>query len=219
MRTTPDKALQYIAELFATEDEVLKKIRANAVETGAVGMQLGAVEAKILQLLMRLNNVRNVVEVGCFMGYSAMWMARALPEDGKLYTIEHNAENAAKAKTQFEASEQKHKIHLKEGKAQEILPTLESEAPFDMIFIDADKGGYADYLTWAEKNIRKGGLIIGDNTLLFGNVYADEPDLNRVTKKAYNSMREFNARLADENKYQSILIPTEEGMTVAIKLF
>ena len=219
MRTTPDKALNYIAELFAKEDDVLKTIRQAAFDTGAGGMQLGAVEAKILQLLMQLNDVKKIVEIGCFMGYSAMWMARALPEDGKIFTIEHNAENATKAQAHFDASEQKEKIILKEGKALDILPELESEAPFDMVFIDADKGGYADYLDWAEKNVRKGGLIIGDNTLLFGNVYEDEPDTSRVTKKAWSAMREFNARLADESKYQSILIPTEEGMTVAVKLF
>lgn len=217
MRTTPDKALNYVAELFAKEDEVLKTTHQSAVETGAVGMQLGAVEAKMLQLFIEMNNVKKIVEIGCFMGYSALWMARALPDDGKIFTIEHNAENAKKAQAHFDASEQKEKIILNKGKALDVLPTLEKEAPFDMVFIDADKGGYVDYLNWAEKNLRKGGLIIGDNTLLFGNVYKDEPDLNRVTKKAWKAMREFNARLADETKYQSILIPTEEGMTVAVK--
>ena len=108
------------------------------------------------------------------------------------------------------------KIELRVGDALESLAEL--EGPFDMIFIDADKLNYMNYLNWAEKNIRKGGLIVGDNTFLFGAVYAAEP-VDRVRKTAFDAMTAFNARLGDDRYYTGILLPTPEGMTVAIKNF
>jgi predicted O-methyltransferase YrrM len=219
MRTEPDKSLQYIASLFAPEDVVLSESSQAAIQTGAYGMQLGAVEGKLLQLLISLSNAKKILEIGCFMGYSCLWMARALPEDGQIITIEQDKNHAQQAAKHFAMSEQSHKITLKEGKALDVLPSCEVHGPFDLIFIDADKGGYVSYLDWAEKNLRKNGLIIGDNTLLFGNVYEDKPQSKRVSVNSLKVMKEFNQRLADERYYQSILIPTYEGLTVAMKRF
>lgn len=95
---------------------------------------------------------------------------------------------------------------------------IEKEGPFDMAFIDADKLNYLHYLDWAERNVRKGGLIIGDNTFLFDAVWKEGP-VGRVRGTARHAMREFNKRLADPEKYLGILLPTEEGMTIAVKLF
>jgi predicted O-methyltransferase YrrM len=102
-----------------------------------------------------------------------------------------------------------------------VLNELAASAPYDMVFIDADKPGYPEYLDWAEEYVRKGGLIVGDNTLLFGHVWSESAPqgAGAPSRTAWNAMREFNRRLADPAKYHSVLIPTEEGMTVAIKLF
>ena len=102
------------------------------------------------------------------------------------------------------------------GDAIEILDNLDSE--FDMIFIDADKINYVNYLNWAEKHIRFGGLIVADNTLLSGAVYKNELPY-RIRKTTKNIMKEFNLRLSNNKKYTSILLPSTDGITIALKEF
>ena len=90
--------------------------------------------------------------------------------------------------------------------------------PFDVVFIDADKGGYAKYLDWTEEHLRKGGLVIGDNTFLFGHIHKEQkPD--DVTQETWDAMHAFNQRLSDREKYTAVILPTGEGMTIAIKEF
>ena len=104
------------------------------------------------------------------------------------------------------------------GDARENLSTLTGKAPFDLIFIDADKGSYPKYLDWAEENIKKGGIIIGDNTFLFGHMYDDEARGIEVSKNQFDGMSSFNKRLGDKSKYYTCMLPTSEGMSLAIKL-
>ena len=100
-----------------------------------------------------------------------------------------------------------------------MLSTL--SGPFDMVFIDADKINYHAYLDWAEQNIRKGGIIVADNTFLFGTVWQDSPPENRTpaSPAAWKAMRGFNERLSDNSRYMGTIVPTAEGLTVAIKRF
>ena len=179
-------------------------------------ISIGAEEGKLLQLLIRLAGVKKIIEIGSLSGYSALWMAEALPADGVLHAIEKSPEHVALIR---QATAHDARIQVHEGDASAILETLSADAPFDMVFIDADKPAYPRYLDWAEKYVRAGGLIVGDNTLLFGHVWGDTPPQGEraPSKSAWMAMQEFNARLADASKYHSILIPTEEGMTVAIK--
>lgn len=213
-----DEILDYIRDTFAPEDALLVDIRARlaAHDEHLVGIQVSPVEGKLLQMLVRMNGIRSIVEIGSLAGYSACWMARGLPEGGALHAIEKDtthfkllSETVVKSGLPIQAHQ---------GAAHEVLATLEAQAPFDMVFIDADKGGYADYLDWAERHVRKGGLIIGDNTLLFGNVYKN-PKPEGTSEKAWQAMREFNTRLGDVTRYDSLLIPTQEGLTIARKLF
>lgn len=214
--TTPPP-IAYIRSLFAPEDDLLQDVHARLKEQDHT-IHIGAEEGKLLQLFIRMNNVKTVVEVGTQAGYSAVWMARALPEDGMLYTIEHDARRAEMAQETFERCEVGHKITLLQGKAAEVLPTLNGKAPFDMAFIDADKPGYCRYLNWAEQHICKGGLIIGDNTMLFGAVYQENVP-EGISASTLDIMQEFNRRLANPEKYYSVMVPTEEGLTVGIKKF
>jgi predicted O-methyltransferase YrrM len=213
MKTT----LNYIAKVFAPEDEGLQNIRKRLEAHEREGINIGPVEGKILQLLMSLIQAQKVVEVGALFGYSAVWMARALPSEGHLYTIEKEAVAAAQARQSFAECGVAERVTLLEGDWAEQLPLLESHAPFDMIFIDANKSGYAKVLDWAQQNVRVGGLIIGDNTLLFGTVCADSKP-EGVSQAQWSSMRSFNQQLANQEKFRSILIPTAEGLTVALKL-
>ena len=211
------KTLRYMREVFAPEDALLTELAQHLI-TQNIAIQIGPEEGKILQLLIRMNYIETVVELGTLGGYSSIWMARALPADGHVYTIEKEPENAKLAQSFIDRSEVGHKISIVVGDGHEMIRTLDARGPFDMIFIDADKPGYTDYLDWAEKNIRKGGLIVGDNTLLFDAVVEDAPPAG-TSAAAWNAMREFNTRLADPKKYHAAMLPTKEGMTVAVKLF
>lgn len=209
----PDK-MSYICTLFAPENDTQAKARASLTgENDKISIY--ADEGKLLQLLIRLSNIKTVVEIGTLGGYAALWMAEALPADGHLYTIEKDAARATLARANFK--DQKN-ITLLEGDASAVLETLRPKGPFDMVFIDADKLNYLHYLDWAEQNIRKGGLVIGDNTLLFDAVWQKELP-PRVRQTALDAMRQFNLRLANPEKYCGLMLPTQEGMTIAQKLF
>ncbi len=203
----------YIRDLYAKETKHLQHIRESTTGKND-GIYIYPEEGKLLQLLIKMNNIKTIVEIGTLSAYSANWMLNAIPEDGKIYTFEYDEIRAEQSRKNIKDD----RIELIFGKALETLPSIENKAPFDMIFIDANKSGYANYLTWAEKNIKKGGLIVADNTLLFDAVW-DKNTTERVSKNAIKSMQEFNLRLADESKYTSLLVPTEEGFSIAIKNF
>ena len=218
LRTDQETAPQrrYVQELFAPEDALLQQVRAAAEATEWPFMQMGADEARILQWLVRQLRVKTIVEIGCFVGYSALWMAAALPEDGRLTTLELNPDHAAIAKRHFSRSAHGHKITLMEGDALAILPTL--HGPFDMVFMDANKAHYPQYLDWAEAHTRPGSLIVADNTFLFGQVWRDAPtEESGVRPTTWEGMRAVNQRLADPTGYDGILLPTREGLTIAVR--
>jgi predicted O-methyltransferase YrrM len=205
--------LDYIRRLFAVETPKLASIRKNTTDKNDQ-ISIHPEEGKLLQLLIRLAKVETVVEIGALAGYSTLWMADALPAGGHIHAFEKDEARAARARENLNSP----KITLTVGDALKTLATIENKAPFDMVFIDADKLNYLRYLDWAEKNVKKGGLIVADNTLLFDSVWQREmPD--RVRPTALKAMREFNKRLADPEKYTALLLPTAEGLTIAIKNF
>jgi caffeoyl-CoA O-methyltransferase len=216
MRNKNDESYNYITKVFHPEAGKWLDIRAAMRETQKEGMSLSPVEAGFLQFLIRTQGVQNVIEIGCFLGYSALKMAEALPSNGKITTIEFDPEFYQMAKNNISHMNMQNKVEIHHGDALQVLPTL--QGPFDLCFIDADKGGYLDYLDWAEKNVRKGGYIIGDNTFLFGAVFSDEKPKDESLKR-WQVMRVFNERLSDPSKYFSTCIPFNEGMTIAKKLF
>ncbi len=218
-RDNDSKRSNYIKELFAQEDNTMKSVTQSIVANGIRPINVGADEARILQILIKLHGTSKMVEIGTLVGYSTIWMARALPENGKLYSFEYEEKTAAVAKENVKNSDVADKVNIIIGNAHDKLPEIEAEGPFDAIFIDAEKGGYCKYLDWAEKNLRKGGLIIGDNTFLFGQVYADKSEEEDRYREMIPVMQEFNRRLADKSKYDGVMLPTIEGMTVAIKKF
>lgn len=217
LRNAPTPEIEYIRNLYAAQDALLASIGIE-LERRNIAIQIGPEEGKLLQVLMNIHNARNVVEVGTLAGYSTIWMARALPNDGQIYTINKDPAHVQMAEHFFAQCECKRRITHLEGDAHKVLPALSAKAPFDMIFIDADKISYNDYLDWAEKNIRKGGLIVADNTLL-GGVAAMKYPPQDFPKTRFQNIQRFNERLADKSKYNSIIIPTREGLSVAVKLF
>ncbi len=207
---------KYLGEVFGLSDDAdLLRVRERMAEVGLERMSIAASEARILQFLVRGFGVKKIVEFGTLFGYSALAMAQALPADGRLYTLEKEPKHHAWAKETLRASPVAgDKIIALCGDANELAASLVERGPFDMVFIDANKTGYLDYLDWAEQNVRPGGLIVGDNTFLWGALWG-EPQRDNIGAEQVRVMTEFNARLADPTRYNSILIPTVEGMTVA----
>ncbi len=216
MTRTANPNLDYIRKLYAPEDALQKEINASLAAMD-MSIQVGAEEGKLLQFLVKTNNISTIVEIGTLGGYSAIWMARGLPAGGHVYTLERDPKHAALARGFFERSDVKDKITLLEGSALDTLKQLTAKGPFDMVFIDADKISYDAYLDWAEANVRKGGLIVGDNTLLFGAAAQETPPEN-TAPTTWKNMRRFNERLADASKYYGLIMPTQEGLSVFIKL-
>ncbi len=207
--------LDYIRALFGQESDAQKSIRASATAMTEDNISLNPEEGRLLQVLARLISAKKIVEIGTFHGYGAMWLADSLVDGGQLWTIEKDTTRAAIARQNLSA---RSNITLMEGDALAQLTQIAPKGPFDIVFIDADKISYCKYLDWAEQHTRQGGLIIGDNTLLFDAVWHDQP-VERVRETARQTMREFNLRLSDSTRYNSFMIGTNEGLTVAQKLF
>ena len=206
----------YLRETFSKEDDTLKNIRKYSEKKNVGHMQISSYEGGILQFLCKAFHVKTVVEIGTLYGYSTLMMARALPLDGQIFTLDIDKNRQEKAKTLIQNDPASQKIHFITGPAKETLKTLESKTPFDMVFIDADKAAYMDYLRWSNKNLKSGGLLAADNTFLFGAVYG-EPE-RKQDEKTLKVMKQFNKEVAQSECYTSTLIPTTEGLTVGIKL-
>lgn len=214
MRKVNDPKLEYIRNIFAREFDDLNSIE---FPDEKPGMQIGAEEGKLLFLLIKMQNAKNILEIGTFFGYSAAWMAKALPEDGKVFTIEKNSYYSQSAQINFNNLKLNKKIDILQGEALQILPTLNQQ--FDMIFIDGAKSEYLNYLSFTEKLLKKNGILVADNALLFDTVFDDSMDCKKVTKKTIQNMQAFNLRINDLKKFQSIMIPTASGMTISLKIF
>ncbi|MEM7617707.1 MAG: O-methyltransferase [Pseudomonadota bacterium] len=215
--TTLPKNIAYVQNLFAKEDELLIKIHQYLLENN-MAINISPYEAKILQLIVKIAKVKTIIEIGTLAGYSAIWLARALPADGYIYSFEQNPANAALAERHIAQANLSDKITIIVGAALAKLPTIEQYGPFDMAFIDADKANYCNYLDWCEANIKSGGIIAADNNFLFGNVYGENNHIRPVKESTIKIMQEFNQRLADQTKYDSsIILPTIEGLAVGVR--
>jgi predicted O-methyltransferase YrrM len=205
-----DRAGDYIAGLFGAEDELLAALREEADRTGLPPIAISADEGRLLQVLLTSIGARRVLEVGTLGGYSAICMARALPTQGRLLSIEIDSKHAEFARRYVERAQLSERIEIRVGRALDVLPSLDGEQ-FDVMFLDADKEPLPTYFDWALRLVRPGGLIIGDNALWAGRVYddADQDDRTR-------GVREFNRRMATDPRVLGIIVPTHDGVAVAV---
>jgi caffeoyl-CoA O-methyltransferase len=201
---------RYVSELFAQEDPVLLAIQADTARNAMPQISLAAHEGRLLQFLVHAVGARRAVEIGTLAGYSGTWLARALPDDGKLYTLEVSPKHAEVARASFARAGLSHKVELLEGPALESLQRLTAHGPFDFVFIDADKSGYPDYLRWAVDHLRPGGMVTAHNALRGGRVVspADADD---------HGMDTFNRMLAAEPRLFSTILAVGDGMAAGIK--
>ncbi len=215
-RTKP--LLDFVTKTIAREDGVLRDIRESTPSQGLPPISVGPDEGRLLHFLASACGAKKIVEVGTLAGYSACWLARALPEGGMLHTIEYDPKHAKVAKENIELAGLTPKVIVHTGAGMDVLPRLSASGPFDLAFIDADKTGYEDYVLWAANNVRSGGFVVCDNAYLFGNLHRDDlpPDHDDAPKVA--PMRAALKLLADETVFSSCaMIPTGEGMAVAVR--
>ncbi len=208
---------EYVHNLFCQENQAQLNAKRRAEEIHPE-MMITPQEGKILQCLIRSIQAEKVIEVGAFTGYSASWIVKALPSQGFFWTLDIQKEHADLARLSLSEMQPACHYDVIEGPALESLKKLEKYAPIDAIFIDANKDGYTQYLDWAEKYLKKGGLIIGDNAYLFGHIYKESKS-TEISSEAWTSMHQFNKRLSDPQKYTSTILPTEEGLLIAFKEF
>lgn len=200
--------LDWLNRLHAPHDPGLEAAFDAPRAHGIPAIQVGPSEGRLLSLLLRMIGAKRVVEVGTLAGYSAIWLARALPPDGRLYTIEYDPGHAEIARRSFEEAQVGDRVELLVGAGADVLPRLTPKGPFDAVFLDADKAGYPAYGKWAAANLRPGGLLLGDNAYFFGKLLAeDDPSAE--------AMRRFHVEAAES--FHTVCMPTPDGLLLGIK--
>ena len=198
----------FLDRLHAPHDAALERAFATPEENPEIpAIMLGASEARLLELLLRIHGTRKAVEVGTLVGYSALRMAAAIGPGGKLWTIEYDPKHAELARQNVALAGFEDRVEVLVGKGMEVLPTIEQHGPFDAVFIDADKESYHLYGAWAARHLRSGGLLIADNAYVFGNLLADTAQGRSVKQLHEDVARHFD----------SVCIPTPDGLLLGIK--
>ncbi len=206
-RYADEAALDYLAKVHTPHDEALQAAFEAHERHGIPPIQVGPAEGKMLALWLKAIGATKVVEVGTLAGYSAIWMGRALPEGGKLWSIEHDPKHAEVARENIALAGLSDKVEVRLGDGVEVLEELTALGPFCAVFVDADKERYDRYGRWAFENLRSGGLLLGDNAYLFGQLLADDP--------RGAGMRRFHEEAAAQ--MDSVCAPTPDGLVVARK--
>ncbi len=212
------KVDNYICGLLAPEDDALKNTIQSLDTAGMPQISVSASQGKFLQVMATACNARRILELGTLGGYSTTWLARALPENGKVITLELDPAYAAVATQNITAAGQMHKVEIRTGQAMDSLEAMiqSNEPPFDMIFIDADKPPYAEYFQKALQLSRPGTIIICDNVVRNGEVANPNSTEERV-----QAVQRFNKVLSNTKNVTATILQTVgvkeyDGMAVAV---
>ena len=195
---------EYFIEKLIPNDPILENVLLANYHAGLPSIDVSPTQGKLLYLLAKIKGAKNILEIGTLGGYSSIWLARALPEDGKLTTLEISDEHAKVANQNIIEAKLQDKVEIMIGKALDTLPTLkESKSSFDFIFIDADKPNNPHYLKWALKLANSGALIIVDNVVRNGEViYETSQD------ESVKGVRQLMDLLASDPRIDSTAIQT-----------
>lgn len=196
-----------IRERFAPEDEGLRHALASARKAGLPEIQISPLQGRFLQLLAAACNAQKILEIGSLAGYSGIWLARSLHTGGRLISLEVSPAHAEVVRNSFTHAGVADRAEVRVGKALDLLPRLTSEAPFDLIFIDADKAPYPQYLEWALRLARPGSIIVADNCIHGGKVFQPSED------ESNRGIAEYNRRIATDPRLVSLLLPMDEDYT------
>ena len=192
----------YVEDLFAPPDPVLEAALRRSREAGLPEINVSRNTGKLLQLLAEIAGARRILEIGTLGGYSTIHLARALPERGSLVSLELDERYAGIARENVREAGLENSVEVRVGDAKALLARMvqEDEGSFDLVFIDADKGSYPDYLEWALRFSRHGSLILADNAIRGGSVLDPDDDSARAT-------HDFNELLARDPRLSALVLP------------
>ena len=205
---------------FLVKPPLIQKIEKRLKEDELLGVNIGLQEGLLLKSLCSQKQIKKVVEIGTQYGCSTSWIAMGLKEKGQIWTLEKDPGCVTQARISFgdpEFLKLGCQVHLMEGPALENLNNLEKQAPFDLIFIDANKIDYPEYLDWAKGNIRPGGMVVADNVYLFGHLFEDQRTTREIPKKMWQAMNKFLINIFKDRSFETSIIPTEDGLLLATK--
>jgi predicted O-methyltransferase YrrM len=208
---------QYIEHLFVPHDEALAQNLQNAREADLPTINVSPNEGKLLYLIAKMTQAKRVLEIGTLGGCSTTWLARALPAEGKVITLELDDVHAMVARQNLDRAGVADRVEVRVGRAADTLRHMidQHEAPFDLIFIDADKPGYADYLDLALLLAHVGTVILADNVIRNGRVMDEQP-----RDEGSQGAKAFNAALAANPRMESIILPiirdNLDGLSISI---
>lgn len=205
------KHFEYLAERTAKDDAFMLRLKRDAKRDGIPEIWISPAQASFMQILLRLARAKEVIEVGTLAGYSAIAMARALPPDGRVRTIEINPKHADFARRRVAQSDVAGRVEVLVGAGQDVLPTFADNSA-DAAFLDADKSGYTAYLQGCLRIVRHGGLIMVDNAFAFGELFAKRP-----TDRETPAVRRFNEVMAKTRGLQSLIVPIGDGLWVGVR--
>jgi caffeoyl-CoA O-methyltransferase len=204
---TRQKIVEAITHQFASEDAGLQHALQAAKQAALPQIQISPIQGKFLQLLAIMCNAQKILEIGSLGGYSGIWLARALPTNGRFITLEINPNHAEQVRNAFANAGVGDRAEVRVGNALDLLPHLEHEAPFDLIFIDADKPPYPQYLDWALRLSRHGSIIVADNCIRGGKGFEEPQDESNAGIVAYNK------RIANDPRLLSLALAMDDDFT------
>jgi caffeoyl-CoA O-methyltransferase len=205
-----------ITRMFAVEDDGLQQALAAAKNAGLPEIQISPIQGKLLQLLAVASNAHKILEIGSLAGYSGIWLARGLRPGGRMITLEINPSHAEVVRNSFARAGVADRTEVRVGKALDLLPHLADEGPFDLVFIDADKAPYPQYLEWALQLTRPGSIIIADNCIRAGLALREKADHDADMA----GLIEYNKRVSNNPRLISVALAMDEnytdGFTIAV---
>lgn len=196
---------QYFAELLLGDDPALEAALHSSVQAQLPPINVSACQGKFLHLLALIQKAEKILEIGTLGGYSTIWLAKALPPQGRLISLEKDPRHAELARANIANANLAHLVEIRVGAALETLPQIEAEglAPFDLIFIDADKPNNSEYFKWSVRLSRRGSLIISDNVVRQGSILDETSQDPNV-----QGIRQFNELLASESRVSAAVVQT-----------
>lgn len=212
MHFLPEALDDYVVKHTEDEPELLKQLTKETFQKILQPrMSSGPYQGRVLSMISKLVNPKNILEIGTFTGYSTLSLAEGMQAEGKLHTIDINEELFDFQRKYFDASEYGSKIVQHLGNAVEIIPSL--DVTFDLVFIDADKDNYVKYFDLIINKINKGGIILSDNVLWSGKVIEALNPKDKMTK----AVLEYNTLLKEDDRVETVLLPIRDGLTISRK--
>ncbi|MCK5824023.1 MAG: O-methyltransferase [Ichthyobacteriaceae bacterium] len=212
MHFLPEDIDDYAVNHSQTEPELLKQLNKETWRKVLLPRMLsGAYQGRLLSMISKLINPKNILEIGTYTGYSALCLAEGMQKNGKLFTIDRNEELEPVFSKYFDKSEYSEQIISHIGNAIDIIPTINEK--FDLIFIDADKSNYINYFNMIIDKLNTGGVILSDNVLWSGKVTQETKEKDIDTKV----LKEYNKLINEDDRLETVLLPIRDGLTISRK--